>query len=240
MRRLALLAILAACGSEREPAPPTRTPPPSPKPVPAPVAGATSPAGTAGACRADPKVKGVEDRFQPVANAHCPDPMEWVRGNGMDDYKGPAVTPSVVPAWDLDGLRDYACAYACAAPGATAYLLGWNIVEDGRPLRNEDAVFVVEHAATTGAPRWTVVVMYRRAFNAWWNIATGAHSRVRPLREFPKRPTPADVEAILADTGWSYAGAPDFKLLAGNMIDENWQLALGGKPSKHHQDGIEK
>lgn len=166
--------------------------------------------------------------------------MEWVRGNGMARYKGPAVTPSVVPAWDLDGLRDYACAYACAAPGATAYLLGWNIIEDARPLRNENAAFVVEHAATAGAPKWTVVVMYRRAFNPWWNIATGPHSRVRPLRDFSSRPTPADVEAMLDDNGWSYAARDDFKLLAGNMIDENWQLALGGKPTRLHRDGIEQ
>src|SRR5439155_20650435 len=79
---------------------------------------------------------------------------------------------------------------------------------------------------------WTVVVMYRRAFNAWWNIATGPHSRVRPLRDFPKRPTPADVEAILDDNGWGYTDRGDSKLLAGNMIDENWALALGGKPTR--------
>jgi hypothetical protein len=136
--------------------------------------------------------------------------------------------------------RALTCAYACAGPGATAYLLGWNIIEDDRPLRNENAAFVVEHASTAGAPKWTVVVMYRRAFNPWWNIATGPHSRVVPLRDFPSRPTPADVEAVLDDTGWSYTDRGGFKLLAGNMIDENWQLALGGKPTRLHRDGIEQ
>lgn len=216
--RLLVACMLVACSSKPRPAESRQEPPPPPvKPVPLPVAQPISPPGTSGPCRAEPKVKGVEARDQPAVTAHCPDPMEWVRGNGMADHKGPAVTPSVVPAWDLDAVRDYACAYACAAPGATARLLGWNIVEDARPLRGENAAFVVEHASTAGAPKWTIVVMYRRAFNAWWNIATGPHSRVHPLRDFPARPTPADVVEILDDNGWSYTDQGDFKLLAGNM-----------------------
>jgi hypothetical protein len=43
----------------------------------------------------------------------------------------------------------------------------------------------------------------------------------------------AAVRGPLSDQG-------DFKLLAGNMIDENWEIALGGKPTSLHRDGIER
>ena len=232
MRLPTLAVLLAACNADAPPAPPVVAPPPPVVVPPVVVARPTPPPNTAGVCRADPKVAGVADRDQPAAVAFCPAPMEMVRGNGLDIIKEPKVKPAITPDWDLDAVRDYACAYACAAAGANAYLLAWSTYEDSRPLRMHNAAVIIEHSAKAGPPRWTVVVMYRRSANLWWNINTAVHSRARPLRDFDHRPTPVDVEAAMAQGGWTFDDGPDFPLRAGNVIDETWQLALGGSPTK--------
>jgi len=214
MRRFLILA--AACGSSSPAASP---PPPSPAPA-APVAIAKKqpPPNTRGTCRDDPHVDKVEDRFQPKAIASCPNVREYHRGDGVGKTTGaPAMTQTVTPDWDLVGLRDYACAYACAPAGATASLLAWSAYEDDRPLRNHTAAFLVEQAH-----KWTVVVMYRHAFNEWWNIATSFHSRSTPVVELDHAPTTEELTAALAQAGWSWSAPAGFKLLAGNVIDEVW------------------
>src|SRR5262245_58484532 len=135
MRQLLLLA--AACGSSQ---------PSSPGPAPAPPPTATAPAAkqpppnTRGACRDNPKVAHVEDRFQPQAIAACPDVLEMSRGDGVGKTTGaPAIAKAATPDWDLAAMRDYACAYACAPGGSTASLLAWSALEDERPLRNHYA-----------------------------------------------------------------------------------------------------
>jgi hypothetical protein len=199
------------------------------------------PAGTSAACEDHPaKVAGLDDRRQPLEIAACPDVMDMVRGNGIDFSHDPAMTPSVTPNWDLAAMHAFACAYACAGTGATALLLAWYAVEDSRPLRNHYAAYVVEHPATAGRATWTVVVMYRHSWNLWWNILTGPHVRERPVRKFSHRPTVAEVEAVLAENRWTYTGDPDFKLLAGNVIEENWLSALGGPATKFFPAGIEQ
>jgi hypothetical protein len=55
----------------------------------------------------------------------------------------------------------------------------------------------------------------------------------RRLGEFAGLVTPDTILRCYTDRG-------DSKLLAGNVIDENWALALGSKPTKLHRDGIEK
>ncbi|HEX4416882.1 MAG TPA: hypothetical protein VH165_03240 [Kofleriaceae bacterium] len=209
-------------------------------PTPAGPTGSIAPPGTVGTCRANPpKVAGVDDGHQPVANAACPTPMEMSRGNGLDSVKDPPVSPSITPGWDLDATRDYACAYACAAPGSKAYLLGWSIEEDDRPLRNHHAAYLIEHASTEGPPKWTIVIMYRHSWNQWWNIITSMHSPTHAVIDAPRRPTVAETEQVLAENGWRYAADGGFKLLAAHMVDEAWSIALGGPPTQRFPKGVE-
>ena len=213
VRPVVICLVVAACGSD------ARVEPPAPLPVARDIDAAPPPPalapGTGGACRDKPKLAGLEDRDQPAAIAFCPNPLEMVRGNGMSGDHDPPV-PATMPPWDQDALRDYACAYACATAGAQAYLLGYQASPE-----HHDAAYLIEHGPDEGAPKWTVVVMYKRTFNAWWNINTGPHVRTRPIYTFPRRPRPADVRHVLLANGWG---------VSGTMIDENWKIALGGPP----------
>jgi hypothetical protein len=209
------LAALA-CGSDArvEPPPPPKPAVTTPPPTPVPPSPTIAP-GTGGACRDKPKLAGLDDRDQPAAVAFCPNPLEMVRGNGMAGDHDPPV-PATTPPWDADAVRDYACAYACATPKAQAYLLGYLATAD-----QHEAAYLIEHGTDEAAPKWTVVVMYKRTFNRWWNIHTGFHVRSRPIHTFPRRPRPSEVRHVLIENGW---GA------SGTMIDANWTIALGGPP----------
>ncbi len=200
--------------------------------------------GTAGACRAmAPAAAGDgEGAANPAEIANCPDVDALSRGDGIgasDDL--PPVEPSELPDWNLDELRDFACAYACAKEGAQAYLLAWYVIEDGRPLRNHNALFVVAHpAAADAAPRWTVVVMYRHATNTWWNVAFSFHSRARPIHDFDHRPSPAEIYAVLDENDWVFADDDDWHVLAGNVIDPLWPAASGAPATRFYPDAIER
>jgi hypothetical protein len=204
------------------------TPPTVTRPV---VAPPKHPAGAVGKCSPAPVVAGIEARDQPAAIAGCPDVLELSRGNGMGDSRGqPAVTPTVMPPWDNAAARDYACAYACSSSG-TASLLAWSVFEDDRPLRNHYAAYLVDDSA-----KWTVVVMYRHAFNAWWNIYTSFHSRARPVQTFDHKPSADEIDAVLDNNAWKRADDGGFKLLAGNVIEETWP----GTPQHKFPAGIEQ
>lgn len=219
---LATLSFSAACGSESEPAPsykattlaapaPTAAAPTSPpKPTIAP--------GMGGACRDKPRVANVEDRDQPAAIAFCPDPTSMSRGNGMPPDHEPQA-PTTKPPWDTEAVTDYACAYACATSKAQAYLLAYiGTAEQHR------AAFLIEHGSDEAAPKWSIVVMYKRTFNRWWNIDSHPHSRTQPVVVLPRRPTPAEVEHVLAIDGLTGA-------TGATNVDDNWKLVLGGLPS---------
>ena len=219
--RIALVVLVAACSAE-----PAATHPVAPEPARAPVVANTAPAaaaipGTTGTCEADPKVDGVDDNRRPVAIAGCPAPMDMSRGNGFSSDPYPTVTPGPLPAWDLAGTLAYACAYACAPAGAHAALLAWSIYEDPRPLRNDNVAYVVSMPN-----KWTVVVMWRHAFNKWWNIAGSFHDPRVPIQSFDHPPTAAEIEDVLRGNTWSFAASDaGFKLLAGNTIDASWPSA---------------
>jgi hypothetical protein len=232
MRLAIAFPLLVACHSaEVSPAPPAQ--PIMNATAVAPVAMPAAPTGTVGICTANPQVAGVDDGHQPVLIAACPNPMEMTRGNGIGSHTFPSVTPSVTPNWDLDGTRAYVCAYACAPAGAKVAMLAWSILEDPRPLRNHYAAYLVADAS---AKKWTVVVMWRHAINLWWNIGGGFHDPARPIHDFDHAPSTDEIEAVLDDNRWHFADDGDFKLLAGNMIDETWPSA----PQHHFPDGIEK
>ena len=200
-----------------------------------------APAGSSGVCRS-PKKKADAGAGSPEAMASCPDPTEYVRGDGIEVGKGlPAVKPTAMPPWDLDAVREFACAYACAPPGSAAHMLAWHVIEDSRPLRNHNAVFAVEHATTK--PKWSVVVMYRHATNVWWNIHVSFHSPARPVRAFDHAPTDAEVASMLDENDWQFEHAKDasgFQILAGNVIDPLWKAVTGRAPSRSFPKGIEQ
>lgn len=181
-------------------------------------------------------------RESPEAMANCPDPTEYVRGDGIEVGKGlPAVTPTAMPPWDLDATRAFACAYACAPEGSAAHMLAWHVIEDSRPLRNHNAVFAVEHASAK--PKWTVVVMYRHATNVWWNINVSFHSRARPVRTFDHAPSDTEMIAMLDENRWRFDHEKEsngFKILAGNVIDPLWTSVTGSPPSRSFPKGIEQ
>jgi hypothetical protein len=242
-RPLALAAwLVAGCAST---AAPTPTPTPSAAPVPVPVSApvappvasspVAAPPATNGTCAADATAADVDADHQPVAISGCPTPMEMVRGNGIKRSSGDPIERTALPRWDLPATLAYACAYSCAPAGAHAAMLGWSTYGDDRPLRNDYAAYLV---AEPDAHRWTVVVMWRHDFNKWWNIAGDFHRPRRPIQGFDHAPTAAEIDAVLTSNDWTFvaADALGFKLLAGNMIDDNWPAA----PPHHFPDGFEK
>jgi hypothetical protein len=209
--RLIFVVLAVGCGSSGSPAP---SPPPLAN-TPPPVATKQPPANTRGACRDNPKVGNVDDQHQPQTIASCPNVLEYHRGDGIGKTTGaPAMTKAITPDWDLVAMRDFACAYACAR-GSTASL--------SRGARSKT---IARCAILRGVSRPTaevdVVVMYRHAFNEWWNISTSFHSRSTPIVELAHKPTTDELTAALGGAGWSWTGDGRFKLLAGNVIDDVW------------------
>jgi hypothetical protein len=192
-------------------------------------------------CRIPPNADaGYPESPSEVAN--CPDVYELSRADGIEvgDHL-PVVKPSVLPAWDLDALRDFACSYACAPVGSAAHLLAWNVIEDDRPLRNHNAVFAVEHATLPSRPKWSIVVMYRHATNQWWNIALSFHSPKRPVRSFSHAPSAGEISGMLDENEWQFAASHHgFRLLAGNVIDPLWGLVAGEPPTRFHPAAVER
>ena len=224
MKRLVLVGLLVACGGEK------RSEAPVSRPLPTPVLPDASispgPPGTAGTCRALPK----------DSETNCPQPMDVVRGDGVGTSPdAPKVSKTVLPPWDMDAMRDWACAFACANEGADAYLLAWSIIEDDRPLRNHNAAFVVRHK---DAPKWTVVVMYQHAFNKAWNINVNFHTpSVRPIVDFPAKPSAKEIDDVITATNWQWGGDHfGFRVLAGNVIDELWQIVVREPAPQHFEN----
>jgi hypothetical protein len=177
--------------------------------------------GTTGVCNADAKVANVGDERQPAKVASCPSPMDYVRGNGFGKGPYPDVKPSALPPWDLAGALQFACAYACVANGAHAAMIGWSIYQDDRPLRNDNAAYVISDGNA-----WTVVVMWRHAFNPWWNIGGGVHDAAVPIRKLDHAPTAAELDQMLRGNSWDFsADQSGFTLIGANTIDANWPSA---------------
>lgn len=240
-RPLGLVVLsMVACGSKSGGAPPDPTtlaslaaavgacrplPPPPPPPPPA-----------------DHRDLERERAVSPADLARCADVAGLMRGDGIAVPGAlPPVSPSALPPWDLDGLRDFACAYACAKPGATAYLLAWYVDERGSTRRDHHAALVVAQPAAAGAaPVWTVIVTYRHAKHAWWSLDWSDTSLPRPLHYFDHRPTPAEVYAVLDENRWRFTGDEDWPLLAGNVIDTAWPLATGAPATRFYPPAIER
>lgn len=205
MRRASLLIFLVACDRSAAPAVTPITPDAAAKVV-APVnVVANSGSLSTAACVVTPAADDV---------AKCPDPMAWSRGDGLGTSDSlPPIKATPLPA-DLEISRSFACAYACVAKGAEAHLMAWSIIEDARPLRNHNAVFLVEDPGKT--PKWSVVVMYRHATNEAWNINVSFHRRARPVVTFEDKPTWKDVAAVMQENDWQTQDEPDgFRILAG-------------------------
>lgn len=171
--------------------------------------------------------------------APCPDPRTVVRGDGLgqDGKLGP-VARTRLPSWDLDILQETARTLACAPATAPARLLAWYVIEDDRPLRNDNALLMVEDTAASPA-RYTLVSVYRHATNREWNTAGSFHDPTEPLRTFDHRPTRDEIDAFLAQADWTFADAWG-RVIAGNVLDDEWRAATGAAPWHAFAKGIEQ
>ncbi len=170
----------------------------------------------------------------------CPDPGTVVRGDGLGTHDGSLgpVRLTRLPTWDLDILYETARMYACAPGSATSRLLAWFVMEDDRPLRNDNALVVIEHTTTSPA-RYTLVAMYRHSVNREWNIDASFHSTAEPVRTFDHRPTHAEIDDFLARNEWTFVD--DWgRVIAGNVIDDEWLAATGERPWHAFPTGIEQ
>lgn len=169
----------------------------------------------------------------------CPDPRAVVRGDGIGgDPHPPALAPSRLPAWDLEILDETARALACAPASAPTRLLAWYVIEDDRPLRNDNALLLVENT-TVDPPRFSLVSVYRHATNHEWNTIGSFHDRREPVRTLDHRPTRAELDAFIEQSGWSFVDSWG-KIIAGNVIDEHWRAATGEAPWHGFPRGVEQ
>ena len=169
---------------------------------------------------AEPSGRGDGDRT-PADVSDCPRPRGF-RGDGLGMPDKPLGPPPIapLPEWDLAAVREFACAYACAVPGATANLLAWYVIEDDRPLRNHSALVLIEHVSDD---KWTLVQMYRHATNKWWNVAYSFHSPAEPITHYKERPTSQEIDDFLDLNEWEFEGSGNWKILAGNVLDSVWE-----------------
>ena len=100
-------------------------------------------------------------------------------------------------------------------------------------------VMFVEHG-TKSAPLFTVVAMYRHATNDWWNVSRSFHDPSRPYRRFTIRPTTADLDAFIDQAYFQFDAEHDFRVLAGNVLDDNWREATGEDARRRFPEGIEQ
>ncbi len=159
-------------------------------------------------------------------------------GIGTSEALPPPPKHGRLPAWDLDLLASGARHFACADANAEVTLLAWSIETDDRPLRNHNALVLVE-TRVNGAPIYTAVAMYRHATNKSWNVSRGYHSRSRPVRRFAHRPTTADLDAFVAQSKFQYVSGYG-RVVRGNVLDDHWRRATGEKPTLHFAAAIEQ
>jgi hypothetical protein len=174
------------------------------------------------------------------AAGRCPDPTAPLVGDGKgtDGTLGP-VKRTRLPTWDIDILHETARLSACAPGTAISRLLAWHVMEDDRPLRNDYALmFVEDHSVEP--PRYTLLSMSRHATNLQWNASPGSsHSREEPVRTFDHRPSSAEVDEYLAQSGWSFSDTWG-RVIAGNVVDDEWRKALHAAPWRGYAEGIER
>lgn len=200
---------------------------------------AVGPPGSVGTCEPRPR---APEQAPLVADPSNPETI-IVRGDGIGTTQGqPKVVPTELPPWPSRVAVDAACEHAGAQTGSVAYLLAWNVIEDERPLRNHNVAYAVAHRPTRdGREPWSIVVMYRHANNDWWNVAWSFHSRARPVHHFRERPTRVQVDQVLEENDWQFEREhQDFRLLAGNVIDEVWPVVTGDRAVKLHPPNVER
>lgn len=162
-----------------------------------------------------------------------------IRGDGLGTSEPlGSVAKTQLPAWDLEILAETARDLACAPAEAPARLLAWYVMEDDRPLRNDNALLLVEDT-TSRPPRFTLVQVYRHAKNHEWNTIGSFHDRREPVQTFAHRPIRAEIDAFLAQSGWDFADAWG-RVIAGNVIDAEWLAATGEPPWRAYAAGIER
>jgi hypothetical protein len=169
----------------------------------------------------------------------CPDPTAPLvgSGKGTDGQLGP-VARTRLPTWDLDILHETARSLACAPGTATSHLLAWHVMEDDRPLRNDNALLLVEDHATS-PPRFTLVQVYRHANNREWNVNVSFHDPSEPIRTFDHRPSRTEIDDFLSQSDWHF-GDDWGRVIAGNVLDAQWRAATHLPPWHAYPKGIEQ
>lgn len=184
-------------------------------------------------------VVSAEEAAKTAKRPPCPDPRAVVRGDGVgvDPQLGP-VARGRLPAWDREILEETARGLVCAPGTAAVRLMAWYVMEDSRPLRNDNALMLVEDA-TAEPPRFSLVSVYRHATNHEWNTIGSFHDRREPVRTFDHRPTRAEVDAFMDQAEWTFADGWG-RVIAGNVVDEEWRAATGEAPWRGFAAEIER
>ena len=75
--------------------------------------------------------------------------------------------------------------------------------------------------------------------NSDWNVAASFRSPSEPVRAFDHRPTRAEIDEFLAQSGWTFTD--DWgRVIAGNVLDAEWRAATGQRPWRSFARGIER
>jgi hypothetical protein len=234
---LALPALALACQSSRRSSPSRRSPVETTPQVAGPTEG---PSPATFECEGPPSPS-PSARLDPMAGpAPCPDLPEPPGADGVGTTE--TLLPprrGALPESGTEVFR-FGCAHACAPRGARAHLLAWYVIEDDRPLRNDNALVAVIAPPNTQGPRTTLVQMYRHAFNRAWNVNLSFHSDARPVARFEARPTNAEIYAWLTSNRWDFAPHGDWRLLAGNVLDGPWAEVTGQPPERFFPKGLEQ
>lgn len=180
---------------------------------------------------------------QAVSVASCPTPRAYIRNDGVGDEDDAGalrpVKPSVLPPWDLESSRAFACAYACVDSSATAHLLAWSVTQGKHRSRNHNALYAIERPDKP----LTLVTMNQNPRKDWWNIEVSFHYPFRPIQELGVPPTRAELDRLLQVNMWRFEHDEDpdgRRVLAGNVLDDVWTAVLGLEPWRHYPKGIEQ
>jgi hypothetical protein len=193
----------------------------------------TGSAAVRGALAAD---LGDDRRGKPALGC---DSMNTIRYDGVETAHGLGpVSPSREPPFEAEHMAQAARGFACASPSSIVTLLAWAIVQDDRPLRNHDALMMIEDIVD-GRPLYTVVSMYRHATNRDWGIAVSFHDPSSPMRRFARRPTTADLDAFIDQSSFAMVD-PFGPLLAGNVLDANWRAVTGEAALRRFPAAVEQ
>ncbi|MBN9414841.1 MAG: hypothetical protein J0I12_05340 [Candidatus Eremiobacteraeota bacterium] len=104
------------------------------------------------------------------------------------------------------------------------YLLAFRAEEDRRPLYVESVLLVAQTS-----DGWLLGHGYRHRRGNWqWSAVFDADQI--PRRDYPQRPSKAEVSQFLQDTWWKSKPTKGFRLLRYELPEQAWLDGLGFPP----------